>query len=132
MSLTSCTFLLLLQSLSRQSITHPSCSNHNMPYDFPNASIPSQHADDDDGDESDHSFVPNDSELESFSDESSDEKEFDMIESQETKPELKTPVNRRQSKGTTSKGNSSLTRRTRSRLKGLVFEKVASEVSSAN
>ena len=115
MSLTNCTFLLLLQSLSQQSITHPSCLNHNMPYDFPNASIPSQHADDDDDDELDHSFVPNDSELESFSDESSDEEEYDMIESQETKPELKTPVNRRQSKGTTSKGISPSTGRTRSR-----------------
>ena len=88
-----------------------------MPFDIPDASVPSQHADedDDDDDESDHSFVPNDSELESFSDESSDEEEYDMIESQETKPELKTPVNRRQSKGTASKGNSSSTRRTRSR-----------------
>ena len=86
-----------------------------MPYDFRDASIPSQNADDDNDDESDHSFVPNDSELESFSDESSDEEEYDMIESQETKLELKTPVNRRQSKGTTSKGNSSSTRRTRSR-----------------
>ena len=86
-----------------------------MPYDFRDASIPSQNADDDNDDESDHTFVPNDSELESFSDESSDKEEYDMIESQETKLELKTPVNRRQSKGTTSKGNSSSTRKTRSR-----------------
>ena len=41
-----------------------------------------------------------------------------MIESQETKPELKTTVNRRQSKGTTSKGNFFFNKKDKKQRKG--------------
>ena len=106
----------LLHSLSQQSIIHPSYSNHGIPRDFPDACALLQNLDDEeDEDESDHSFVPNDSELESFSDESSDEEEQETTKQQKTTPELKTPVTRRRSKGTPNNANSSTARRTRSR-----------------
>jgi len=108
--------VLLFLRLSQQSIAHPSYSNHGIPCDIPDASIPLQTLDEDDeDDESDLSFVPGDSELESFSDESSEEEEeIEAIKNQKRNPELKTPVTRRRSKGTPSNENSSLSRRGRS------------------
>ncbi|KAJ7376833.1 hypothetical protein OS493_031981 [Desmophyllum pertusum] len=97
------------ESQSQQSITHPRYSN----YDIPDACIGNN--DDDDDDESDHSFVPNESELESFSDESSDEEEHEVTESQKIEPDIKTPVTRRRSKVTPEQTNSASSRRTRSR-----------------
>lgn len=105
--------MLLFLRLSQQSIAHPSYSNNGIPCDIPDASVPLQTLDEDD--ESDPSFVPGDSELESFSDESSEEEEeIEAIKNQKRNPELKTPVTRRRSKGTPSNENSSLSRRGRS------------------
>ena len=104
-----------MHSQSQQSIAHPSYSHHSIPCDFPDAVILSHNLDDDDEDEDDPSFIPGDSELESFSDDSSDEEELETTENQKTTPELKTPVNRRRPQRTPNKGNSTTSRRTRSR-----------------
>lgn len=98
-------------SLSKHSFTNPSYSNNG---DFTDAYTQKQNLDydDDDDDESDYSYIPDECELESFSDESSDD-ELDLNVTHKATPELKTPVNRRQSKGTPSKTNSSSSRRTR-------------------
>ena len=104
-------FLFFLHSSSAQSIAHPSYSNHDLPCDFTDACslihILGNDISDDDDEESDYSFVPSDSELESFSDESSDQ------EDHETTPVATTPVTRRRSKGTGCKGSSFLSRTNR-------------------
>lgn len=107
----------MLHSQSQQSITHPRYSN----CDIPDACIGNN---DNDDDESDHSFVPNESELESFSEESSDDEEHDVTESQKIEPDIKTPVTRRRSKVTPEQTNSASSRRTRSR------ERVSQSISS--
>ena len=73
-----------------------------------------QTLDGDDDDESDHSFLPNESELESFSDESSEEEEDDDSESEKAEPAIRTPVSKRDSKVTPKQTNSASSRRTRS------------------
>ena len=102
-----------LYSLSKQSITHPDYINHVKPCDFTDACslshILDDYFDNEDDDESDNSFVPGDSDVESFSDESSDEEEdhdYEENENQRTIFEAKTPVARGRSKGKTSKRKS--------------------------
>ena len=113
-------------SLSQQSITHPRYSIHGKPCDIPDASMDNnaQNLGDDDDDDSDHSFVPNESELESFSEESSEEEEeeaeeHDKVGGDKIEPDITTPVTRKTSKGTpqrtSTKTNSTSSRRTRSR-----------------
>ncbi|XP_068719455.1 uncharacterized protein [Montipora capricornis] len=107
----------LQECLSKKSITHPSYSNHDIPADFTDACSSLHILDDygDDDNESDYSFVPGDSELESFSDDSSDEENYENNENQESVPKVTTPVVRRQSKETTKKGSSFSSRTTRRR-----------------
>lgn len=100
-------FFLFLHSSTTQSIAHPSYSNHDLPCDFTDACslihiLGNDISDDDDDEESDYSFVPSDSELESFSDESSDEEDHEKSKNHKTTPVAKTPVTRRRSKGTGS------------------------------
>lgn len=110
-------FSFFLHSSSAQSIAHPSYSNHDLPCDFTDSCslihILGNDIGEDDDEESDYSFVPSDSELESFSDESSDEEDHEKSNNQETTPVAKTPVTRRKSNGTGCKGSSFLSRTNR-------------------
>ena len=123
-------------SLSQQSITHPRYSNHGKPWDIPDASMDNnaQNLADDDDDESDHSFVPDMSELESFSEESSEEEEEEdeedgKVGGQKIEPDLTTPVTRKTSKGTpqrtstktNSASSSSRSARSRERVSSSAF-----------
>ena len=106
----------MLHSLSQQSIAYQS-SYHSTSHDTPGVPSSSQNLDDDDDedDESDPSFVPNDFELKSFSEESSEEEDDEVTNDRKSTPKLQTLITKRRSKGTEGTANSSTSRKTGSR-----------------
>lgn len=96
------------------SITHPGCTKYFQICDLQDGPISDCAQNLYSDDESDLSYTPGESDLESFSDDSSEEEEEDDSETEDTIPDVRTPVIGTKAKGTPKKTNPAVSRRTRS------------------
>ena len=96
------------------SITHPGCTKYVQIYDIQDGLISDCAQNLYSDVESDLSYIPGESDLESFSDDSNEEEEEDDSETEDAIPDVRTPVIGTKAKGTPKKTNPAVSRRTSS------------------